>query len=251
MNKILIIPDVHGTREWIKAKNMINKCDYIVALGDWFDNHKDKDWNEVNQIDNLKEFFEFKNKYSNKIYSCLGNHDMHYLFNYYGERYSGYQRDKAWNIREFLEKNCDQFKVAARIDDVVFSHAGISAAWMKNKGYKTFEEMNTDIIKDTTTRSDRFQDLRFYSNGECDLYGNEPTQTPVWIRPEALWGLDGDNLYFPHQIVGHTCYKDLYSPYLREDIGTGRWLLCCDNELHKLIEIGIEDGRIFSCKKIK
>lgn len=250
MSKVLIIPDVHGTREWARVKYMVNDYDYIIALGDWFDNFKN-DWNKVNQIDNLNEFLKFKNKYQNKVYSCLGNHDMHYLFNHYGEKYSGYQEYKSWDIKEFLEENCDQFKVAAMVGDVVFSHAGVSAAWMKNKGYKTFEDMNFDIInQDIGISDDRFQDLRFYRNGEYDPYGNEPTQTPVWIRPEALWGLDGNNLYFPHQVVGHTCYKDKYAPYLRDDINTGRWLLCCDNELHKLIEIEIDNGELISYKKI-
>ncbi len=250
MTKIIVIPDVHGTREWARVKDIVDNYDYVIALGDWFDNYKNQ-WGEVDQIENLRDFIEFKNRYSSKVFSCLGNHDFHYLFNYYGEKYSGYQEHKAWDIHQFLEENCDQFKVAAMVDKVVFSHAGVSAAWMKNKGYSTFEEMNFDIVnQDVTMRGDRFQDLCFYRNGLYDNYGNEPTQTPVWIRPEALWGVDGSNMFFPYQVIGHTCYRDQYAPFLRENISIGKWLLCCDNEKHRLIDITIDDGILVEYNKV-
>ena len=190
MKKTLVIPDVHGTTHWKTCIDKIDEFDYIVQLGDWFDQWVNK-WDEVDQIENLREFIELKKKYPEKVFALIGNHDLGYLMN---ESMSGQQKNKFYDINDAMKEFAPYMDIAAKIDGYVLSHAGFSKTWMKNNKFKTIEEVN-EAFHDSCYEPFRFDGW--------DSYGNDITQGPTWIRPGALI----DDMYFKKQIVGHTEVK--------------------------------------------
>lgn len=83
------------------------------------------------------------------------------------------------------------------------------------------------------------QATSFEFNG-INCYGDDPWQTPLWIRPNSLV----DNMYFSKQCVGHTEYEKVID--IKED---GKHLLVVDSPMHDFfIEIDTETETI---KKIK
>ena len=191
MKKTLVIPDVHGTTHWKTCIDKIDEFDYIVQLGDWFDQWVNK-WDEVDQIENLREFIELKKKYPEKIFALIGNHDLGYLMN---ESMSGQQKNKFYDIKEAMKEFVPYMDIAAKIDGYVLSHAGFSKTWMKNNKFKTIDEVNAAF------HDSNYEPFRFDG---WDSYGNDITQGPTWIRPGALI----DDMYFKKQIVGHTEVKN-------------------------------------------
>ena len=191
MKKTLVIPDVHGTTHWKTCIDKIDEFDYIVQLGDWFDQWVNK-WDEVDQIENLREFIELKKKYPEKIFALIGNHDLGYLMN---ESMSGQQKNKFYDIKDAMKEFVPYMDIAAKIDGYVLSHAGFSKTWMKNNKFKTIDEVNAAF------HDSNYEPFRFDG---WDSYGNDITQGPTWIRPGALI----DDMYFKKQIVGHTEVKN-------------------------------------------
>ena len=190
MKKTLVIPDVHGTTHWKSCIDKIDEFDYVVQLGDWFDQWHN-DWEEVDQIENLREYIEFKKKYPDKVFALIGNHDLGYLMN---ESMSGQQKHKFYDIREAMKEFFPYMDIAAEIDGYVLSHAGFSKTLMKKNNFKTIEEVNAAF------HESQFEPFRFHG---WNPYGNDITQGPTWIRPDALI----DDMYFEKQIVGHTEVK--------------------------------------------
>ena len=142
MKKTLVIPDVHGTIHWKSCIDKIDEYDYIVQLGDWFDQWHN-DWEEVDQIENLREYIEFKKKYPDKVFALIGNHDLGYLIN---ESMSGQQKHKFFDIRQAMKEFFLYMDIATEIDGYVLSHAGFSKTWMKNNNFKTIKETNAYCV---------------------------------------------------------------------------------------------------------
>ena len=67
MNKILIIPDVHGRIFWKKAIELIDIVDKVVFLGDYLDPYSHENISKKQAIDNFNEILSFKREYDNKV----------------------------------------------------------------------------------------------------------------------------------------------------------------------------------------
>jgi hypothetical protein len=111
------------------------------------------------------------------------------------EQYSGYQEDHYYEIHQILEANIDLLKVVyVTADRCVISHAGVSAWFvkrMKKAGYNNIEDINRAFTENRGV-------LQF--NGS-DPFGNDVTQSPIWIRPPSLEKQPAPGC---NQIVGHT-----------------------------------------------
>lgn len=182
------IGDIHGRdtyKQFIKDSH-----DEVYFLGDYFDTHEGIGPGQ--QLDNFAEIVELAKKDS-RVHLCLGNHDYHYILNDRFERYSGFQEYHRFDIREALKAAEELFSVVFKTEDnFLLSHAGVSKTFLAscnltdpleiNQRYKEFPEL-----------------LMHYAYG--DPYGDHPMNSPIWIRPRALFGdmLDGYT-----QIVGHT-----------------------------------------------
>ena len=146
VNKIAVVPDVHGKSFWKKAKEEIESVDEVIFLGDYLDSYSFKVLvNREIEIDNFLSILDFKREYPEKVTLLLGNHDIGYLLHLgcsrqtYGELFYTYQR--------YFEENIDLFQMTEYVqlnnDKIFFSHAGILRKWAERVGKKLDLEDNS------------------------------------------------------------------------------------------------------------
>ena len=182
------IGDIHG-RDTYK-KFIKDSYDEIYFLGDYFDAYPAIP--AVTQIRVFNELVALARR-DTRVHLCLGNHDYHYLLGDKNECYSGFQHYSRFDIMEALKAAEDLLEVVYKTaDNFLLSHAGVS---------KTF--LASCKLEDPLDINQRYKEfpglLVHYRMGDC--YGDHPMNSPIWIRPRALFGdmLDGYT-----QIVGHT-----------------------------------------------
>lgn len=187
--KILVLGDSHGTEYWLNHD--FSKYDKIISLGDWYDNFNN-DWTKVDQIKNQEKFLELQRKEPDKFIMLMGNHSFHYLD--LNEEYSGKQTHKQYDIHEFLEEHLKEFRLVYQLDNILFSHAGVSSIWCEDYQLKDIETINSLLWNKI------YGALSFYPY-DTSWTGRNSHQSCIWIRPEALCMYPWENYT---QIVGHT-----------------------------------------------
>lgn len=187
--KILVMGDAHLKVELLNRidKLMDEHPDWCcVSLGDWAD-----DWGaEPKQYEKFfNRLIAFARKYSSRFYPCWGNHDFGYMSN--PGHHTGYNvdarsivRDGIMNIEYAIEHH---IQAVHKIDEVLFSHAGICKSWLSN--FKQRVQFNID---------DSFLDFCNFAPVE-EVWSEN---SPLWYRPH---GDDRDtfNSNFM-QVIGHT-----------------------------------------------
>lgn len=131
MNKILIIPDIHGRTFWKKAKELINEVDKVVFLGDYLDPYPHEYILKKDALDNFHDILAFKKEYPDKVILLIGNHDLHYWPKY--KEYYGCRRDdeRFDQISELFMNNLDDFQLSYKVEKYLFTHAGVLDYWLK------------------------------------------------------------------------------------------------------------------------
>jgi len=199
--KIIAIGDIHGRSIWKDIVSKETDADKIVFVGDYFDSRSGHSGNR--QIENFKEIIEFKKANKDKVILCVGNHDFHYIRGI-GETYSGYQASYAIDIGEVIQQalNEDLIQICFVSDKFIFTHAGITKTWanINTVDVNNLEQSINDLFKFKPNC------FKFTMGNNYSSTGRDITQTPIWVRPEALVTdmLDeviSGNLYY---IVGHT-----------------------------------------------
>lgn len=180
------IGDVHGRHFW---KSFIKK-DFkeFYFTGDYFDSY---DIPFLKQYDNFAAICK-EARADSRIRMCLGNHDYHYLNGIRNQFYSGYQDHNSKKICAVLEENIDLLRIVYVTEDkYIISHAGVTSWFLKSIGGVKPEDINSAFDVDRNI-------LKF--NGH-NIYGDDITQSPIWVRPGSL-----ESNYLPgySQIVGHT-----------------------------------------------
>ena len=185
--KIAVICDIHQSIFWRKIIDQTDDFDKIIFLGDEFDS-----WDNIwpLQMDNAQDIINFKKEFPDKVDLCWSNHAISYFLD---ERCSGHQNKNAFVIENFYNKNKSLYNVMYVYDNWIFSHAGVSAKWMKSCGINDINEINQLF----TDAPDYFRWIG------PDGYGNNANEGPLWIRPDALVNnyVTGFN-----QVAGHTEY---------------------------------------------
>jgi hypothetical protein len=185
----LAIGDVHGRTFW--KKYLDEDFTEFYFTGDYFDSFNVP---FARQAGNFRELCETA-RADPRIKLCLGNHDYHYLSNISVQQYSGFQHKNYFYINELLEQNIDLLKVVyATPDKYLISHAGLSRTFMekmKRIGAGHVEGINEAFAGD--------RDILNFDG--YDIYGDDVTQSPIWIRPRSL---ESDPVAGYCQIVGHT-----------------------------------------------
>jgi hypothetical protein len=94
----------------------------------------------------------------------------------------------------------------------LFTHAGIGHDWLAYQNqYEPFTDQGTVTnIADFVNAIWKYQPNRFMFCG-IDPYGNSKTQTPIWIRPQALMAGNRDTFLKKNyiQVVGHTAVEKI------------------------------------------
>lgn len=196
--KTVIIGDIHGRNIW---KDIVSKESYdrVIFVGDYFDSF---DIPGLDQIHNFNEICNFAKSSEKEVVLLVGNHDLHYMN--IGQKYSGFQPGFQFDISSILSENSDLLQMIYRFDDVLVSHAGVSPVWMdENFG----NSWSFDDLADKINELFRYRPRSFRFSG-FDPYGDDPSQSPVWIRPSSLLKSNTRNksLIKDHfvQVFGHT-----------------------------------------------
>jgi hypothetical protein len=137
------------------------------------------------------------------------------------QEYSGFQAGELPEIQKALEENMDLIKVLyVTRDRIIISHAGVSTTFMIRmtaRGVRKPEDINAAFLRD--------RNILTFSG--INNYGDDITQSPIWIRPASLIK---DHLAGYSQIAGHTEYSEI-RVFTLKDASPGKkalTLVICD-----------------------
>jgi hypothetical protein len=216
--KTLILGDTHGRSNWKQVLETHPDAGRVVFMGDYFDSF---DISGVEQLHNFKEIIRFKEETDKEVIMLIGNHDHHYLD--VGETYSGYKAAHKWDFNDALKKNMHHLQIAYLLDDVLFTHAGVSPIWMEDTfggNVWTRETIVVDLNEMYRVKPRMFN----FSHLGWDPSGDSVEQGPLWIRPRSLMksnkGDDGLKKHF-RQVVGHTQVINIFDSFVASEKAMG------------------------------
>ena len=221
--RVLVIPDIH-LKIWIfdRAEKILKdgKADRAVCLMDIPD-----DWNMEFQIERYIETFDraiaFAVDYPNTLW-CYGNHDVSYPWGRLETGYSPYAERTVMSKLEELEnslKSPAQINIIHRIDNVLFSHGGLTADFLK--------WLDEDLLF-----ADIDDVIAAVNDASHDYLWND--ESPLWFRPQyETREIFRADIY--KQVVGHTQVEKIL-----------KIKLCMLAEiLIKIVKASITNGRCF------
>ena len=196
--RVLVIPDIH-LKTWIfdRAEKILKdgKADRAVCLMDIPD-----DWNMEFQIDRYEQTFDraiaFAVDYPDTLW-CYGNHDVSYPWGMCETGYSPYAERTVISKLEELKnslKSPAQINIMHRIDNVLFSHGGLTANFLQWLDEDLLEADIDDVIAAVNDAS------------HDDLWNDE---SPLWFRPQ----INNRKIFKADtykQVVGHTPVEKIF-----------------------------------------
>lgn len=200
--KVLIIPDVHLKPWMFKDAEIIiseENADTAVCLGDIVDDFECQG-NEAIYRYTLNEALAFERKHPDMRW-CFGNHDLAYLWNVWVTGTSGYENvrraavDGLKALYHEIPEGCLGF--VHKIDNVLFTHAGISRMFVREH-FNASDYEKVDVILSGINNMHRE-----------DMWNDD---SPIWLRPQREFSRSIINMYKPRtflQVVGHTPMKKI------------------------------------------
>ncbi len=229
--KTILLGDTHGRALW---KDIVTKesPDQVVFIGDYFDS---LDISQENQLRNFIDILEYKYRVPNTIL-LIGNHDFHYMFNY--ERYSGFQPKMYPTFNHLLNEEKDSFQMAFLLDDLLCTHAGVSAEWLRDNDISE----DADIVKEINELFIAQPRMFMFSGSEPS--GDDTYQTPIWIRPQSLMNANKNSSLKKtyRQVVGHTQVSADASIEMLNKFTGGRYFLI--DVIHQRKYLVYNDGEL-------
>ena len=196
--RILVIPDIH-LKTWLfdRAETIMKagKADRAVCLMDMPD-----DWGMEFQVECYKEIFDraiaFAADYPDTLW-CYGNHDLSYPWGRLETGYSPYAESTVLSKLEELEqtlKDPSQIAIIHRIDNVIFSHGGLTAEFIK--------WLDKDLLD-----ADIDSVIAAVNEARIDYLWND--ESPLWLRPQnKIREAFRSEIY--KQVVGHTPVEKIF-----------------------------------------
>lgn len=203
MKKVIVLGDTHGRQFW-KYIAYRGDWDELVLIGDYFDSFE---FTGLEQMNNFQQIIDFKKRSSKPVILLIGNHDHHYFPEVGYSSTQGYQAGIAMSISHLINENRDYLQMAYSVDNMLFTHAGVSKIWMdniiENGIFDKYPEPNALSIANWVNDLFKYKPLVFRFTG-MEPTGNDKCQTPIWIRPRSL--MKGAEFYKKNiiQVVGHT-----------------------------------------------
>ena len=198
--KTIVLGDTHGRGIWQLIVQRENP-DRVIFIGDYWDSF---DIPYLDQMYNFKQIVHYARTSDKEVILLTGNHDVHYQkwAIEARENYSGFQAIHANDICQELQLNEDIMQMAYKMDNFLFTHAGVTKTWLKLMEIENDENM-VDAINDIAKFKPRmFAFGAIGRGGWVDSYGDNIWQNPTWIRPKSLMKDSKDLGYI--QVVGHT-----------------------------------------------
>ncbi len=240
--KTVVIGDIHGRNVW---KKIIFKedPDRVIFIGDYFDSHEE--FTAEQEMNNFLDIIEYK-KTSKDVIMLIGNHDFHYFEREFP--YTGFQAGAATSINWILKDNSRFMQAAYAMDDILFTHAGVSETWL-NDVIQDVADLKKLLPLDKSQKIADFvnqvwlhKPIFFQFNG-WEKHGDNATQTPIWIRPLSLTKDTHSLRKNVIQVVGHTRQSELWMDdvstlkgryYFIDTLGiSGEYLIIEDGEFKK------------------
>ncbi len=252
-NKILVLGDIHGRENW-KQIVQANAWETCIFLGDYFDPYES---NTLTQMyENFREILSFHESNPGRVILLLGNHDFHYMNGAGDDNYSRFSLDTFNKVGSELDElyKTGVLQLAYQIEDVVFTHAGVTGWWYWNKcldgltrGLVTVNDLEKNNLPELTEEQVRevAQNInqspleKFRFSSIWDIYGESKTQSPIWIRATTLatHALKGIR-----QVVGHTQVRRVVhladeKIWLVDTLGQSGEALLIDNGEFKVVHV--------------
>lgn len=203
--KLLVISDLHEKDCW-KTRLQDEDWDKVIFLGDYVDSwtHKDEPC-----INNLKDIIEFKRSMGDNCILLLGNHDIHYMFspNY---RCSGFQQSCAGVLKMIYNQDKDLFQIAHLEGNYLFTHAGVSKAWL-SKYSEIYAEFKGNIAERLNSIFNSHYEYILNDVGPASGGMRYDKSGPLWLRPD-----EDEIIHNYHQVVGHTPIKSITTQKINE-----------------------------------
>ena len=226
MNKLLVLPDIHGRRFWKEPCKNIDNYDKVVFLGDYLDPYGFEGIEVKDAIENFKEIIDFKKENMDKVILLIGNHDLPYYSNTYLAfsmwhcRHSAIHHNK---IHKLFNENIDLFQIAyvyneqtlslkKEYNDILFTHAGVESGWLEKvvKCNETDINKIADTLNELTKSKDGLEKLYCITSerGGRDRFGS-----CVWADVhDIMWDVDAKKnpnavikpIQNIKQVFGHT-----------------------------------------------
>jgi hypothetical protein len=227
--KLIAVGDIHGRDTWKKVAEANPDFDMFVFVGDYFDNFPPMTANRI--IKNFKEIMLFKRLNPDKVHIGIGNHELHYMHpEGDGEKYSGYNADRAEEISDVLADAKKDMNPAFQHGNMLFTHAGLSKTWADMA--KISPAFKGTLAEQINERFWLYPELFRFNAVDRSGSGEHKAQSPVWIRPHALVPDLFDEVEDLIQVVGHTGVKKIQSVdnklILLDAPKTGEYLLVVD-----------------------
>ncbi|MBP5608442.1 MAG: metallophosphoesterase [Lachnospiraceae bacterium] len=199
MSRILVVGDVH-LKPWIfDMADRVDPAlyDNIICLGDYVD-----DWGKENDQKLYRETLERLVSFAQdhpKALLCYGNHDISYLYMFMETGFSLHMMDTVQKGLERLKEVAgDRLAVIHRIDDTLFSHAGLGRYFVDVLIPLYSDEFVDPLDIDALIKT--ANDMVDKADG-ADLLWNDAS--PIWLRPQHGYNsLYKQDKYY--QVIGHT-----------------------------------------------
>lgn len=197
--RVITIPDLHGKTVWRQVDP--TAYDHLVFLGDYVDDRNGV-FSDRHMLENLRGIIQLKLEFPEKIILLLGNHDVHYR-DYPHFRSSGFRPGLRKPLQRLFRENDGSFQVAFQIENYLFTHAGVSAAWW------AWTKQRCPALNESAGQpmADRLNALLRSPESHC-LHtisylrgGDDPLGGPTWADFDET---HDDPLPDHHQVVGHT-----------------------------------------------
>jgi hypothetical protein len=230
-NNVIIIPDEHCRGLYKQVLNV--KDTPIIFLGDYMDPYNFDGTCDEQGIANLEEIFDFAKSNPN-VTLLVGNHDSSYIWSFMGFERTSYKFYSE--LHRLYRDNINLFKPCLRVNNVLFTHAGVCNTWVEVQNNR-FEEddssfrITQDNIVDyidnefTLALKDEFAkgNLRY-------AYLESPIFDIGWSRGDGapaggpFWSDFYDDYKDPEnwtikQIFGHTLSVRMKDNYFLPDVG--------------------------------
>ncbi len=226
--KICVIGDIHGRTIWEDIVKKEKDSDKIIFVGDYMDSHDSIGAQQ--QIDNFKNIIEYKKANPSKVILLFGNHDYHYLRTSKFQ-YSGFQYTHKFDIQELLHKALDEdlMQMCFIHDNFIFTHAGVTKTWCLSNNIDISNKIDNQINDLFKFKPNVFE---FTAGEKMDMYGDDITQTPIWVRPHSLYKDKLDGFY---HVVGHTTVNQIkfdpkFEIILIDSLGTSKQYLSIEDK---------------------
>ena len=206
-NTILVISDVH--QDIARLESILKKENYdiVVSLGDWFDSRsRNTQQDVINTCDFLKKWI-----FKPNFFTCIGNHDIQYLYSNATTICSGYNREKDKIITKefgsFMPAIRDKFLWYLWIDDFLCSHAGVHPFWLPPR-----QEITKAALSHWLNEQIKFAEPALINGGRHWLYGAGQGRGGSLRVGGLTWNCfesEFEPIEGVKQIVGHTSHRTI------------------------------------------